>query len=89
MKRVIKTKVCVYELFLNVRTRELRVVEYGTWYVVSGSLFLDKDGVRSILNDTDFDIAPILRNLQCHFIDRRNPYFSSKTGKPLSKWFAI
>lgn len=89
MKRIIRTKECVYEMFLNVRTKDLRVIEYGTWYVAVGSLRLEKDDVRTILNDTDRDVLPILRDVYSRIIDRRNPYFSSKTGRPLSKWYDI
>ena len=90
MKRIVKQKGCVTELFLNIRKKHLRVVEYSEWYVSTGSIYLDdKEDVFSIIKDTDHDIRPILNQVYTRVITRRNPYFSSKTGKPLSKWFTI
>lgn len=77
------------ELSLNVRQKRLRVVEYGRWYVAADSCYLDDEDVRSIFIDTDDEVMPILNSLNGKIIHRRNPYFSSKTGKPLSKWFTI
>ena len=90
MKRIVKQKDRVYELFLNVRNRTLRVVKYGTWFVSIGMTYLDeKNDVKSIMYDTDHDIEPILRDIYTQRVNRRNPYFSAKTGKPLSKWYSI
>ena len=90
MKRIIKQTDRVIELYVNVRTHHLRVVEYTPNYVGSGSIYLDNGSdVRSILNDTYNDIVPYLRLVRTYFLARRNPYFSTKTGKPLSKWHSI
>lgn len=90
MKRIIKRPRLVIELFVNVRKKDLRIVEYGTWYVSEGSIVLDdKEDVATLIKDTDHDILPILRHVRTRIINRRNPYFSAKTGKPLSKWFTI
>lgn len=91
MKRIVKQSNRVMELFVNVRKKTLRVVEYGNWYVATGWINLEKEDVDSLLRDTDHDILPILRNVHTDIIFPfpRNPYFSSKTRKPLSKWFTI
>lgn len=89
MKRIVKKSNRVYELFVNVSKKNLRVVEYGTWYVSEGSIGLERKDIDSLLKDTDHDIDFIIRCVYMQFINRRNPYFSSKTGKPLSKWFDL
>lgn len=89
MKRIVKTRDRVIELFVNVRKKSLRAVEYGRWYVATDCIFLEKDDLSSLLKDTDHDIMPIILQMRGKFIHRRNPYFSSKTGRPLSKWFTI
>lgn len=89
MKRIIKESSRVFEIFVNVREKTLRVVEYGDWYVAYGEKHLKDEELRSLITDPDHDIKPIIQGIYGRFIGRRNPYFSSKTGKPLSKWFEI
>ena len=91
MKRIIKTSDRVYEAILNVRNKELRIYEYGTWYTSFGVLRLDNDAIKIFLDGDDNDILPIIESVYTLFdiLPHRNPYFSSKTGKPLSKWFTI
>lgn len=89
MKRIVKQQERVIELFLNIREKKVRAVEYGRWYVAVGSISLSSTELEALLNESDHDINPIIQQIYGRFIHRRNPYFSSKTGKHLSKWFTI
>lgn len=89
MKRIIKQTNRVFEVFFNLSKKTLRVVEYGDWYVAYGEKNLNDNDLLLLLKGSDCEVLSIFQGIYARFIGRRNPYFSSKTGKPLSKWFEI
>lgn len=94
MKRILKSETEVVIFEWNVRSKFCTISHYfnDTNYCKSIRVLLNDDEIVCLDSDSDDDVSRyvLAYNRPVHFYyRRRNPFFSSKTGKPLSAWFKL